>query len=77
MKKSVHPFELEIGQIFSSQPLATTNDNHCVPIYDTLDVPDDSNAAIIVMPLLLDYRDPRFDTVGEVVDCFRQLFKVS
>lgn len=77
VKKSNHPFELEIGQIFSSQPLAGTSGNHCVAIYDILHVPDDSDTVIIVMPLLLDYRHPPFDTIGEAVECFRQLFEVS
>lgn len=76
VKISDHPFELEIGQFLSSQTLAGASGNHCVPIYDTLHVPDDSETAIIVMPLLLDYRHPPFDTVGEVVECFRQLFEV-
>jgi len=77
VKKSDHPFELEIGQIFSSHPLAGTSANHCVPIHDILHVPDDSEAVVIVMPLLLDYRHPPFDTIGEAVECFRQLFEVS
>lgn len=77
VKKSDHPFELEIGRFFSSQPLAGTSGNHCVPIDDVLHVPDDPETAIIVMPLLLDYRQPPFDTIGEAVECFRQLFEVS
>lgn len=77
VEKSDHPFELEIGQFFSSQLLAGASGNHCVPIYDILHVPDDSETAIIVMPLLLDYRHPPFDTIGEAVECFRQLFEVS
>lgn len=77
VKKSDHPFELEIGRFFSSQPLADTSDNHCVPIDDILHVPDDSETVIIVMPLLLDYRHPPFDTIGEAIECFRQLFEVS
>lgn len=77
MKIFDYPFELEIGRFLSSQPLAGTNGNHCVPIYDILHVPDDSQTAIIVMPLLLDYEQPPFGTIGEAVECFRQLFEVS
>lgn len=28
------------------------------------------------MPLLRLYSDPHFDTFGEVIECFRQLFEV-
>ena len=30
----------------------------------------------MVMPLLRPYDDPNFDTIGEAVECFRQLFEV-
>ena len=77
VKRSVHPFEVEIGQFLSSRPLASESDNHSVPIYDTFHVPDDPETKVIVMPLLLYYMHPRFDTFGEAVECFRQLFEVS
>ena len=50
--------------------------NHCVPIYDVLALDDDHDFVIIVMPLLRPYTNPRFDTIGEAVECFRQLFEV-
>ena len=77
MKKSHCSFEVEIGQFLSSEPLAGASGNHCIPIYDTLHVPDDPETTIIVMPLLLDYWRPLFDTFGEAVECFHQLLEVS
>ena len=77
VKKYDHPFEVEIGQFLSSEPLAGASENHCIPIYDVLHVPGDSETRIIVMPLLLEYMHPPFDTFGEAVECFRQLFEVS
>jgi hypothetical protein len=76
VNKSVHPFEAEIGCFFSSEALANDPHNHCVPIYEVLQVPDDDEKIILVMPLLREYCDPRFDTVGEVVEFFRQVFEV-
>jgi hypothetical protein len=73
---SRHPYEIEIGRHFCSPPLGEDPANHCVPIYDVLEVPTDNNIAILVMPLLRNARDPFFDTVGEVVDCVHQLFEV-
>jgi hypothetical protein len=73
---SRHPYEIEIGRFFCTPPLSEDPANHCVPIYDVLQVPTDDDIAIIVMPLLRDASDPYFDSVGEVVDCIHQLFEV-
>ncbi|EGN93808.1 hypothetical protein SERLA73DRAFT_163242 [Serpula lacrymans var. lacrymans S7.3] len=72
-KKSLHPFEIEIGQFFSTESLLSDPANHCVPIYDVLVVPDDEDRAIIVMPLLRFFDSPPFDTFGEVIDFLRQI----
>ena len=77
ISKSVHPYEVEIGRFFSSDPLRSDPANHCIPIYDVLSVPDDKDKVIIIMPLLREYTSPSFGTIGEVVECFRQLFEVS
>ncbi|KAJ3507885.1 hypothetical protein NLJ89_g6055 [Agrocybe chaxingu] len=74
-RKSVHPFEEDISKYLSSEPLASDPRNHCVPILETLYPPGDEDTVILVMPLLRAYDSPRFDTVGEVMDCFRQLFE--
>jgi hypothetical protein len=77
ISKSVHPHETNIGTIFSSEPLVSDPRNHCVPIQGVLQPLDDDGATILVMPLLHDYDEPSFDTFGEVVDFFQQVFKVS
>jgi hypothetical protein len=71
-----HPYEADIALYFSSQALASQPANHCVPVYEVfaLDAKDDT--MIMVMPLLRPYNDPSFDTIGEAVECFRQLFEV-
>ncbi|KAG1885163.1 hypothetical protein F4604DRAFT_1648090 [Suillus subluteus] len=73
--KSVHPHEVDIGQYFMMEHLASDPKNHCVPFLDVLSVPNEEEKQILVMPLLLDFTMPRFDTVGEVVECLRQLFE--
>ncbi|KAG2363391.1 hypothetical protein BDR07DRAFT_1356392 [Suillus spraguei] len=72
---SRHPYEIEIGRYFSTPPLSIDPANHCIPIYDVLEVPSDDHTVILVMPLLRDVTNPSFDTVGEVVDCIHQLFE--
>ncbi|KAG6375804.1 kinase-like domain-containing protein [Boletus reticuloceps] len=75
INKTEHPYEVDIGLYFSSKALASLPANHCVPIYDVFTLDDDENITIMVMPLFRPYTNPRFDTVGEVVECFRQLFE--
>lgn len=70
-----HPYEVEISQMFSVEPLASDPHNHCVPIYEVLQVPDD-DTVLLVMPFLRTYNNPPFETVGEVVEFLRQMFEV-
>lgn len=77
VEKSLHPYEAEIGTFLSSEPLASDPCNHCVPLFSTLQVPDDEDKLIIIMPLLRVHDDPRFDTIGEAVEFFRQIFEVK
>ena len=76
IKKSVHPHELEIGQYLSSPPLNADPLNHCCPILDVLQDPHDEDVHFIVMPFLRDFYDPPFLTLGEAMECCRQLFEV-
>ncbi|KAF7316362.1 Protein kinase domain-containing protein [Mycena indigotica] len=72
---SVHPHEVELAGLFSSPELAGNSRNHCIPILEVLQDPEDSDKQIIVMPRLIDFDQPKFDTVGEVIHCFRQIFE--
>ncbi|KII92692.1 hypothetical protein PLICRDRAFT_679064 [Plicaturopsis crispa FD-325 SS-3] len=75
LSKSVHPFEVDIGRYFTSEPLASDPRNHCAPFIEVLQVPDDDDLAVVVMPLLRYYDNPRFDTFGEAVDFFQQVIE--
>ncbi|RDB25453.1 hypothetical protein Hypma_007491 [Hypsizygus marmoreus] len=72
---SVHPDEAAIGQLFSSEPLASHPRNHCIPMLEVLHVPDDDQTIILAMPLLYPNELPPFETIGEVVDFFRQIIE--
>jgi hypothetical protein len=74
---SRHPHEVEIGKLFSSEPLASNFKNCCAPFYDVLRTPDNEDSAILVMPLLYRIENPPFQTVGEVVEFLRQIFEVT
>lgn len=73
---TVHPYEAEIGRYLCSESLACDPRNHCCPTWDVLSIPGDEDQVILVMPLLREYNDPRFTTVGEAVGFFRQIFEV-
>lgn len=73
---SLHPYEVEIGRLFSEEPFASEPRNHCVPIFETLQDPVDAGYQIIVMPFLRDHDDPRFQTIGELAEFWRQAFEV-
>ena len=76
INRNIHPFEVEIATMLSAEPLRSHPSNHCVPILEVLDVPNQEGLQIIVMPLLRAFNDPAFVTVGESVEFFRQLFEV-
>ncbi|KAJ8509192.1 hypothetical protein ONZ45_g8610 [Pleurotus djamor] len=71
----IHPHEAEIGRFFSTGDLASDPRNHCVPIYQVLSVPGSANTIILVMPMLKEHDRPGFDTIGEAVEFFHQLFE--
>ncbi|KAJ7181906.1 hypothetical protein C8R46DRAFT_985174 [Mycena filopes] len=71
---SIYSNEVEIAQFLgcgSQRP-----ENHCIPILEpALDDPDDPDKKLLVMPLCVDISAPRFETVGEVLDCIRQMLE--
>jgi hypothetical protein len=76
ISKTRHPYEADIAQFVSSEPLSSDPTNHCISVKEVLQVPDDDDLIILVMPFLRPYDDPPFDTVGETIECFRQILEV-
>lgn len=76
IKRGDHPYEADIATYFSSAALITQPANHCVPVYEVFALDDEDDIMVMVMPLLRPYNNPTFDTTGEAVECFRQLFEV-
>ncbi|KAH9937740.1 hypothetical protein B0H21DRAFT_758124 [Amylocystis lapponica] len=73
--KSQHPLEAEISQFLSSPPLSEDPHNHSVPIHDILQIPDNEDTILLVMPLLRPFNDPELQTIGEAFDFVHQLFE--
>ncbi|KAG6910423.1 hypothetical protein DXG01_010778 [Tephrocybe rancida] len=70
-----HPEELALTKHMSSGAFVSHPRNHCVPILDIIDPPEGSHTAFIVMPFLFELDFPSFETIGEVVECCRQIFE--
>ncbi|KAJ7652356.1 kinase-like domain-containing protein, partial [Mycena polygramma] len=70
-----NPDEAKIAQLFASPPHAGNPRNHCVPVFQVLQDPDDNDIHILVMPFFVPFYRPNFDTVGEAIACFRQVFE--
>ncbi|RPD52343.1 hypothetical protein L227DRAFT_537172 [Lentinus tigrinus ALCF2SS1-6] len=73
--RSDHPYEVEIGRYLTTPPLSDNPRNHCVPYLEVLQDPYVANIQLVVMPLLREYNDPPFTTVGEAVEFFHQAFE--
>ncbi|KAI0065666.1 hypothetical protein BV25DRAFT_1581074 [Artomyces pyxidatus] len=69
------PYELQINQLFASEPLASDPRNHCAQILEVIKLPGEDEEKLLVMPLLRQYDDPPFETYGEVVAFLSQLFE--
>lgn len=79
-----HPEEAAIAQYLGSEPLVSDPQNHCIPVYEAFPVPealqaqeaDENGEDLLVMPFLRPIFNPPFDTIGEAVDFFSQIFEV-
>ncbi|KAN0140572.1 Protein kinase-like domain containing protein [Lactarius tabidus] len=65
------PHELQINKLFANEPLASNPRNHCAPLLDVIELPNDP--AIMVHALLRPFYDPKFQTIGEFVTFFAQI----
>lgn len=76
LEADISPSEVEVGQLFSSEPLASDPRNHCVPFLDVLPVLDEEGERIIVTPFLRAWDNPALETYGEAVAFLSQVFEV-
>ncbi|KAI0041032.1 hypothetical protein FA95DRAFT_1565793 [Auriscalpium vulgare] len=67
-------FEEEMAKLFSAEPHRMVPQNHCIPLEDTLKLPD-KPMPTLVYPRMRPYNDPRFRTFGEVVAFIHQIFE--
>lgn len=68
--------EIELYQFFSNADRISDPKNHCVQVLDVLSLPEEK-LEFVVFPFLSYWDQPRFETIGEAVEFFRQMFEVS
>ncbi|TBU31680.1 kinase-like domain-containing protein [Dichomitus squalens] len=72
VKKSYTPDEEEMNRLFTQ---SADSQNHVAPVYEVLQSPLDEDIIFLVMPYLVRINTVKFATIGEVVECLRQLFE--
>lgn len=72
-----HPDEIRTMEHLSEEPVGSDKRNHSVRAVDVLEHPTEETTRILVLPLLRDFDDPPFETVGEILDFIWQLLEVG
>ncbi|KAF9782709.1 kinase-like domain-containing protein [Thelephora terrestris] len=67
--------ESRIAQMLSTKELRSDPRNHCVPIIEIIDDPEDDTTSYMVMPLLRVADSPPFQYVKEIVDFVDQVLE--
>ncbi|KAI0044701.1 hypothetical protein FA95DRAFT_1561961 [Auriscalpium vulgare] len=67
--------EVETFELLTSEPLAADPRNHTAPLLTVLQVPDEPEKRLLVMPLLRLFDSPKFETFGEAIAFFTQIFE--
>jgi len=68
--------ELNIALSLSSTEMRSDPRNHTVPIVEIVNLPDDKDNVLLVMPHLRIFNTPPFHCRGEVVEALRQFLQV-
>ena len=69
------PHELQINQLVSSEPLLSDPRNHCAPLLDVIELPNEPQIMVHAQLRLFD--DPPMQTFGKFISFFGQLCVVS
>lgn len=69
--------ESRIAQMLSTKELRADPRNHCVPIIEVIEDPNDDSISYVVMPLLRNADSPPFQYVKEIVDFVDQVLEVG
>ena len=69
--------EGHITQMLSTKEMLADPRNHCVPVIEFINDPNDEKVSYMVMPLLRHAKLPPFECIKEIVDFVDQVFEVG
>ncbi|KAJ7635354.1 hypothetical protein FB45DRAFT_744247 [Roridomyces roridus] len=69
--------QVNLTRKYGSEPLASDLQNHCIPLIETILVPESPEVELVVMPYCDHWKKNPFQTVGQAVDFFSQICEVS
>ena len=69
--------EGHIAQMLSTKEMLADPRNHCVPVIEVIEDPNDEKVSYMVMPLLQHVEWPPFECIKDIVDCVDQVFEVG
>lgn len=69
--------ESRIAQMLSTKELRLDPRNHCAPVIEVVDDPDDDSLSYMVMPFLRNADSPPFQYIGEIIDFVNQILEVK
>ncbi|KAJ3867624.1 hypothetical protein EV359DRAFT_34082 [Lentinula novae-zelandiae] len=67
--------EDKVASFFSDEEHNTNSRNHCIRVLEVLAVPGNDDEKILVMPWLRNVMDPRFRTIGEAIQFFKEMIE--
>jgi hypothetical protein len=76
VRPSSSEYEMFITAAWAPRSTGAHPHNHNTPIHEVLQMPSDPTTFLLVLPKLRKYDDPPFDTIGEAVAFFQQMFEV-
>jgi len=68
--------ETRIAKMLSTAEFRADPRNHCVPIIEVIEDPEDDSKSYMVMPFLRAADDPQFQHVKEIIDFVDQILEV-
>ena len=66
-----------IAQMLTTKEMLADPRNHCIPVIEIIEDPDDDKLSYMVMPLLRHVNYPPFGCMKEIVDFVDQVFEVG
>ncbi|KAF8517365.1 hypothetical protein BU17DRAFT_66934 [Hysterangium stoloniferum] len=69
-EKLVAALDSEASELLASEP-----QNHCIPVFEVIEIPKDESIIVLVFPNFLPLLDVKFETRDDSMEFLRQIFE--